>query len=130
MAKIGRLAAAVGFCAVLAGGAFAPSAMATTTSGHEFACSNSGSGINHVVNCVGKITDNNVLKDVTVTVGDINVLNNTQLSDLEVALANVSDNDVNLPVTIQKVDLTAATVTSYLKDGIILDTSKVLVDVL
>ncbi|GAA3130520.1 hypothetical protein [Streptosporangium carneum] len=131
MRKITRLAAVAGLSAALAGGALTQGAFAQTgggsTSPHAYTCSNSGDGINHVVSCVGKITDNDVLKNVTVNVKDINVLSDNQLKDLEVALVNVADNKVNLPVLIQKNELVTTTVNTYLsKFGIVINVLKVL----
>ncbi|MEU9984065.1 hypothetical protein [Streptomyces sp. NPDC050856] len=55
-----------------------------------------------------------MLNGTTVNVGDINVLSGNQLDDLEVALVNVADNNVNLPVTVQLANLEVATVNTYL----------------
>ncbi|MEU1630262.1 preprotein translocase subunit TatB [Streptomyces sp. NPDC020096] len=113
MSKLARMAAVTAVAAVLTGGAFAPSASATS---HPYSCSNQGGGANHTVNCSGLITVNNVLNGTTVDVHDINVLNGTQVNTLQNALATVSDNDVNLPATVQVGDLQTAVVNTYLND--------------
>ncbi|MDJ0464275.1 preprotein translocase subunit TatB [Streptomyces sp. H27-C3] len=117
MSKLARLAAATGLAAVLAAGAAAPAGaqQQAATSPHNYTCSNQGGGANHTVNCSGLITVNNVLNGTTVNVGDLNVLNGTQLNDLQVALANVADNSVNLPVTVQLLNLENTTITTYLQ---------------
>lgn len=114
MSKLARMAAVAAVAAVLTGGAFMPSASATSS--HSYTCSNQGGGPHHTVNCVGTITVNNVLDNVNVTVKDINVLNNAQLNTLQNVLVNVSDNDVNAPVTVQIGDLQTAVITTYLQN--------------
>ncbi|MET9958114.1 preprotein translocase subunit TatB [Streptomyces sp. NPDC006326] len=114
--KLARFATMTALAAALAGAAVAPAAAqqnsATTT--HPYACSNQGGGPSHTVNCSGLITVNNVLNGTTVNIGDLNVLNGTQLNDLQVALANVADNNVNAPVTVQLLNLETAAITTYL----------------
>ncbi|MEV7080042.1 hypothetical protein AB0N88_16075 [Streptomyces sp. NPDC093516] len=48
------------------------------------------------------------------SIGDINVLSGTQLSDLQLALANVADNNVNAPITVQLLSLETAAINTYL----------------
>lgn len=123
MLKLARTAAVAATIA-MTGITFATTASANST--HNYTCSNQGGGPNHTVNCAGLITVNNVLDNTTVNISDINVLNNTQLGDLQVALANVSDNDVNLPVDVQLLDLQKTVVNTYLsKFGIVLVASDV-----
>ncbi|MGW7456317.1 preprotein translocase subunit TatB [Streptomyces sp. NPDC054797] len=116
--KLARFATATAtaLAAALAGAAVAPAAaqQTSTTTTHPYSCSNVGSGAGHTVNCSGLITVNNVLNGTTVNVGDLNVLNGTQLNDLQVALANVADNNVNAPVTVQLLNLETATINTYL----------------
>ncbi|MGV9245544.1 preprotein translocase subunit TatB [Streptomyces sp. NPDC003710] len=116
MSKLARMAAVTAVTAVLTGGALAPSASATPATSHPYSCSNQGGGANHTVNCSGLITVNNVLNGTTVNVHDINVLNSAQLNTMQNALVNVSDNDVNLPVTVQIGNLQTAVVSTYLKN--------------
>ncbi|MEU7061259.1 preprotein translocase subunit TatB [Streptomyces sp. NPDC046197] len=113
MSKLARMAAVTAAAAVLTGGALATSASASS---HPYSCSNQGGGPNHTVNCSGLITVNNVLNGTTVDVHDVNVLNGTQINTLQNALANVSDNDVNLPVTVQIGHLQTAVINTYLKN--------------
>ncbi|OEJ56827.1 preprotein translocase subunit TatB [Streptomyces agglomeratus] len=116
MRKLARFTATAGLAVSLVGAAVAPAAaqQQTASSPHSYTCSNQGGGPNHTVNCSGLITVNNVLNGTTVNVGDINVLSGTQLDNLEVALVNVADNNVNLPVTVQLANLEAATISTYL----------------
>ncbi|WP_073224360.1 preprotein translocase subunit TatB [Streptomyces sp. NBRC 110465] len=124
MSSILRKAAGCVLAGALALGAFAPAASATArsaTTPHPYSCSNQGGGPNHTVNCSGLITVNNVLNGTTVNIGDVNVLSGTQLNDLEVALVNAADNNVNLPVTVQIANLENTVVATYLsKFGIAL----------
>ncbi|MET8454468.1 preprotein translocase subunit TatB [Streptomyces sp. NPDC005209] len=114
MSKLARMAAVTAVAAVLTGGAFMPSASANGS--HSYTCSNQGGGPNHTVNCIGTITVNNVLNNTTVVVKDVNVLNGTQLNTLQNALVNVSNNDVNAPVSVQIGDLQTAVITTYLQN--------------
>ncbi|PCG81898.1 preprotein translocase subunit TatB [Streptomyces sp. WZ.A104] len=118
MSSILRKAAGCALAGALAVGAFTPAASAAptrnATTPHPYSCSNQGGGPNHTVNCSGLITVNNVLNGTTVNIGDVNVLSGTQLNDLEVALVNVADNNVNLPVTVQLLNLESTAVTTYL----------------
>ncbi|KPI22088.1 hypothetical protein OV450_7505 [Actinobacteria bacterium OV450] len=110
MSKFARLAAVTAITALLTGGALAPSASAD----NAYTCNNQGVGVGHTVSCLGVITVNNVLDNTTVTVHDVNVLNGTQLNNLQVALVNVSNNNINVPVNIQLVNLQNTVVSTYL----------------
>jgi hypothetical protein len=114
--RLARFAATTGLAAALVGVGVAPATAQqhSSSSPHSYSCSNHGGGPDHTVNCSGLITVNNVLSGTTVNVGDINVLSGNQLDDLEVALVNVADNNVNLPVTVQLANLEVATVNTYL----------------
>ncbi|UFQ19961.1 MULTISPECIES: preprotein translocase subunit TatB [Streptomyces] len=114
--KLARFAAATGLAAALIGAGVAPATAQQHSAGspHSYTCSNQGGGPDHTVNCSGLITVNNVLNGTTVNVGDINVLSGNQLGDLEVALTDVADTSVNLPVTVQLANLEVATVDTYL----------------
>ncbi|MEV5320565.1 preprotein translocase subunit TatB [Streptomyces sp. NPDC052687] len=113
--RLARIAAAAAVTTALTGAAIAPAAAGTNAgSGHSYTCSNQGGGPDHTVNCSGLITVNNVLNGTTVSIGDVNVLSGTQLSDLQVALANVADNNVNAPVTVQLLNLETAAINTYL----------------
>ncbi|AWK12050.1 preprotein translocase subunit TatB [Streptomyces spongiicola] len=94
MPKIARVAAAAA-AAFLAGGLFAPAASASSS--HPYTCANQSIG----VNCSGVITVNDVLNGTTVNIGGISALNGTQINGLQTALANVANNNVNAPVTVQ-----------------------------
>ena len=74
-----------------------------------------GGGPNHTVNGSGLITVNNVLNGTTITVGVINVLTDNQLEEIEIALANISDNAVNQNVTLQLLKLEGTVVNAYLQ---------------
>ncbi|MGX1885769.1 preprotein translocase subunit TatB [Streptomyces sp. NPDC055287] len=89
-------------------------AQQTSTTTHPYSCSNAGGGPGHTVNCSGLVTVNNVLNGTTVNIKDINVLTGTQINDLQVALANVADNNVNAPVALQLLPLETAAITTYL----------------
>ncbi|GGX40985.1 hypothetical protein GCM10010353_65460 [Streptomyces chryseus] len=114
--KLARFATATALAAALAGVAIAPAAaqQPSTTTTHPYSCSNVGGGPGHTVNCSGLVTVNNVLNGTTVNIKDINVLTGTQINDLQVALANVADNNVNAPVTVQLLNLETAAITTYL----------------
>ncbi|MGQ5640922.1 MULTISPECIES: preprotein translocase subunit TatB [unclassified Streptomyces] len=113
--KLARFAATAITAAALTGAAVAPAAaqQQRPATSHPYTCSNQGGGANHTVNCSGLITVNNVLDNTTINVHDINVLNGTQLNDLQVALANVADNNVNAPITTQLTALQTAVVNTY-----------------
>ncbi|MDJ0346476.1 preprotein translocase subunit TatB [Streptomyces sp. H10-C2] len=111
MSKFACVATAVGAVALI-GGIFAPSASATSS--HPYSCSNQSVG----VNCSGLITVNDTLNGTTVNVGGISALNGTQISGLQTALANVSDNNVNLPVTVQLSALETSTINTLAGYGI------------
>ncbi|MBT2370196.1 preprotein translocase subunit TatB [Streptomyces sp. ISL-10] len=117
MSVLSRVALAAGLAAVLVGGAFAPAAQAGSAKGskHTYTCSNRGGGPNHTVNCSGLITVNNVLNNTTVTVGDINVLTDNQLEDLEINLVNAADSTVNQNVALQLLKLEGAVVNTYVQ---------------
>ncbi|MGW7461872.1 preprotein translocase subunit TatB [Streptomyces sp. NPDC054797] len=116
--KLARFATATALTAALAGAAVAPATAqqhSPTSGPHSYTCSNQGGGPNHTVNCSGLITVNNVLNGTTVNIGDVNVLTGTQLSDLQAALVNVADNNVNAPVTVQLLNLETAAINTYLQ---------------
>ncbi|MGA5900252.1 preprotein translocase subunit TatB [Streptomyces venetus] len=114
--KLAHIATAVAATAALTGAAITPAAAQTdrAATGHPYTCSNQGGGPNHTVNCSGLITVNNVLNNTTVNIGNINVLSGTQLNDLQVSLANVADNNVNAPITVQLAALETTVVNTYL----------------
>ncbi|MEV6959128.1 preprotein translocase subunit TatB [Streptomyces sp. NPDC051207] len=114
--KLARFAAALGATAALTAAAVTPAVAQqhSSTSPRDYTCSNQGGGPDHSVICSGLITVNNVLNGTTVNIGDINVLNDTQLSDLEIALVKVADNNINAPVTVQVAALETAVVNTYL----------------
>ncbi|GAA4608569.1 hypothetical protein BJY16_006908 [Actinoplanes octamycinicus] len=89
-----KLALVIGTLAVgFAAPATAAPAMSSGNGNKNYTCTNQGGGKDHKVNCVGTVNDNNV----TVTVGDVNVLSGTQL----VALQNVLNN-AGVDVTVIK----------------------------
>ncbi|MEU3342986.1 hypothetical protein [Streptomyces sp. NPDC006668] len=79
-----------------------------------YTCSNQSGG----VNCSGSIIVDDVLNETTVNVSGISALNGTQISGLETALANVADNNVNAPVTVQVGALETSTITTLAGNGI------------
>ncbi|MFD9337523.1 preprotein translocase subunit TatB [Streptomyces sp. NPDC060028] len=116
--KLARFATATALTAALAGAAIAPAAAQQHSPAggpHSYTCSNQGGGPNHTVNCSGLITVNNVLNRTTVNIGDVYVLTGAQLSDLQAALVNVADNNVNAPITVQLLNLETAAITTYLQ---------------
>ncbi|GFH39070.1 preprotein translocase subunit TatB [Streptomyces pacificus] len=110
MPKIARVAAAAA-AAVLAGGLFAPAASASSS--HPYTCANQSVG----VNCSGVITVDDVLNDITIDIGGVSALNGTQINDLEIALVNVADNNVNAPVTVQIGALETTVITTLANYG-------------
>lgn len=128
MSVLARVALTAGVAAALVGGALTPAAQAGSAkdSKHTHTCSNKGGGQNHTVNCFGLITVNNVLNNTTITVGDVNVLTDNQLGEIEIALANASDNSVNRNVSLQLLKLEETVVNTYLqKFDIVLNVGKV-----
>ncbi|WP_188192447.1 preprotein translocase subunit TatB [Nonomuraea sp. SYSU D8015] len=111
MPKIASITAAAGIAAALMGGVFAPAASAD--SNHKYTCTNQGGGPNHRVTCIGNITLSNALNDTTINVGDVNVLSDIQLRNLEAELVEVADNHVNAPVLVQLAALQEAVVNVY-----------------
>jgi hypothetical protein len=87
MKSITRVTVAVAGTAVAAALSVAPAGTAFANSSHDYTCSNHGGGPNHKVDCSGTGSGGST---VTVCVGDVNVLNGTQLSILENDLNNAS----------------------------------------
>jgi len=119
MSALGRVALTAGVAAALTVAALTPTVAAHTSSAtdskHTYTCSNKGGGPNHTVNCSGLITVNNVLNNTNIAVGDINVLTDNQLEEIEIALANTSDNAVNQKVTLQLLKLEGTVGNTYLQ---------------
>jgi hypothetical protein len=131
MSVLARAAMTAGIAGVaLMGGALTPTAAAQAgtakDSRHTYTCSNKGGGPNHTVNCNGLITVDNVLSNITISVGDINILSDNQLNQLEIALANTSDNAVNQNVGLELLKLEGTVVNTYLQEfNTVLDIGKV-----
>ncbi|OAH09841.1 hypothetical protein [Streptomyces jeddahensis] len=129
MSVLARVALTAGVAAALAGGALTPAAAQVSSpkdAKHTYTCSNKGGGPNHTVNCFGLITVNNVLNNTTITVGDINVLTDNQLDEIEIALATASGNSVNQNAAIQLLKLEGTVLNTYLQNfDIVLNASKV-----
>lgn len=124
-----RAAMTAAAAAALVGTALVPAAAQSTfakDAKHSYTCSNKGGGPNHTVNCTGLITANNVLNNTTITVGDVNVLTDLQLKDLDVALARIADNNVNTELHLQLLKLQGGVIDTYLQHfEILLNAGKV-----
>jgi uncharacterized protein YejL (UPF0352 family) len=112
MSKLARIAATAGVTAALMGGVFAPAASAGSS--REYTCTNQGGGRDHQVTCIGQITTGDVLTGTTINIGDVNVLSDNQLKDLQAALVNVADTKINAPVNLQLIALENAVIKTYL----------------
>ncbi|MEU0942331.1 preprotein translocase subunit TatB [Streptomyces canus] len=124
-----RVAMTAAATAALVGTALVPAAAQPTLAKdakHTYTCSNKGGGPNHTVNCTGLITVNNILNNTTLTVGDVNVLTDLQLKDLDVTLARIADNNVNTDLRLQLLKLRGTVIDTYLQHfDILLDAGKV-----
>ncbi|MDI6102725.1 hypothetical protein QLQ12_29310 [Actinoplanes sp. NEAU-A12] len=112
-ATVGTMGLALGFTATQAaaapGSAPAASTQASKPSGKNYTCSNQGGGPNHKVTCIGTVNGNNV----TVNVGDVNVLSNNNLTLLQNVLNDVTVQVANLDVDTQIKQIEASVLTFY-----------------
>jgi hypothetical protein len=121
-ARLAQFVAAAGVTAALLCAVGDPAAIAqpqrqprSASKGHSYTCSNKGGASNHTVYCIGQMTFNNVLNETTVNIGDPKILSDSQIGDLQLALVNISDNDVNVDVNVQLADLEKAVIVTYLE---------------
>ena len=112
-ATVGAMGLALGFTAAPAAAALgnspAASAQASKPSGKNYTCSNQGGGPNHKVTCIGTVNGNNV----TVNVGDVNVLSSNNLILLQNVLNNATLQVANLDVDTQIKQIEASVLTFY-----------------
>lgn len=112
-ATVGAMGLTLGFTATQAvaapGSAPAAVTQSSSSGGKNYTCTNQGGGPNHKVTCVGTINGNNV----TVNVGDINVLSGNDLKLLQTVLNDVTVQVVNLDVDTQIKQIEAAVLNFY-----------------
>ena len=118
-ATVGALGLTLGFTATQAAaaptGAPAASTQSSSSSGKNYTCTNQGGGPNHKVTCIGTINGNNV----TVNVGDVNVLSNNDLKLLQTVLNDVTVQVKNLDVDTQIKQIEASVLNFYISKLII-----------
>lgn len=114
VATVGAMGLTLGFTATQASatpaGTGAAVASASSSSSKNYTCSNKGGGHNHKVTCIGTVNGNNV----TVNVGDVNVLSGNQLTVLQNVLNDVTVKVANLDVNTQIKTIKAAVLNFYL----------------
>ena len=112
-ATVGAMGLALGFTATQANAAPGNGAVAVaksgSSSGKNYTCSNQGGGPNHKVTCIGTINGNNV----TVNVGDINILSGNDLTLLQNVLNDVTVKVANLDVNTQIKSIKTAVLNFY-----------------
>ncbi|MEU4564810.1 hypothetical protein AB0F72_41055 [Actinoplanes sp. NPDC023936] len=116
-ATVGAMGLTLGFTATQAaatpgstpGSALGVSTQASKPSGKNYTCSNQGGGPNHKVTCIGTVNGNNV----TINVGDVTVLNNTNLTLLQNVLNDVTVQVATLDIDTQIKQIEAAVLTFY-----------------